>query len=182
MNRMVEDKLIKKKYYSPTTPELYFLSETKALDEYKLKHEKLCADLYVAYELSGKMEYWECPTDYEENITLGLKPDRQFKLNGKICFLEADRGTEDYYTPKGIQGKLDKYIQLSQMKPDKRFYVIFTTIDAKQTAKARSQALLDLFSDYRRGDMFMTTLHRWAVNEPLEAVYLSGLNPMGIAI
>jgi hypothetical protein len=182
LKRMAADKIIKNKYYSPTRPELYFLPGTKALDEYKIKHEKLCADLYVAYELSGQIENWECPTDYEENISLGLKPDRRFTINGKVCFLEVDRGTEDYHTPKGIRGKLDKYIQLSRRYPSKRFHVIFTTIDAKQTAKTRSAALLEMFAESKRGDMFLTTLHRWAVNEPLEPIYMSGENPMGIAL
>jgi hypothetical protein len=103
-------------------------------------------------------------------------------LNGTMVFWEVDRGTEDYISAKGISGKIDKYIQLSQIHPTNRFHVVFTTIDGKQSAKARGQALLSLFEQYRRGDQFMVTLHRWAVEEPLGQVFLTPKTPLGLSL
>ncbi len=182
LKRMVEDGVIRSSYYSPTDPELYFLPAIRALTEYQIKHEKLCGDLYVAYENTGAMKHWEVPAGYEEMEKLGLEPDRQMLLNGVICFLEVDRGTEDYFTKKGILGKVQRYIELARLHPGKRFHVIFTAIDGKQTAKARCSRILELLEDYPRGNQFLTLPHRWAVSEPLGAVYMSPKSPMGLAL
>ncbi|HXQ38411.1 MAG TPA: hypothetical protein VN843_30705 [Anaerolineales bacterium] len=99
--------------------------------------------------------------------------------NGEIVFWEIDRGGEVY---RIIKDKVEKYIKLSRLHPDKRFHVVFTTIDDKQTAKSRCSGILDLLEDFRRGDQFLTLPHKWAVNEPLEPVFLSPVHPMGIAL
>jgi hypothetical protein len=176
---MAEGKEVKCKTLSAVDPEYYCLPKTRALSRFTHLHERLCADLYVAFEITGQLTYWEKPGDYEENEVLGLKPDRQMILNGTICFWEVDRGGESY---KVIKSKVERYIQLSQLHPDKRFHVIFTTIDDKQTAKSRCAAILDLLVEYKRGDQFLTLPHHWAVSEPLNPVFLSPLNPMGIRV
>ncbi len=166
--------------------ELYFLPTTTAIKEGKLKHEKLCGDLYVAYELTGNTPYWHAPEDYD---AFGLKPDRQMIYNGRIVFWEVDRGTEDYHTEKGIKGKLDRYIALSRSQPDKRFNVCFTTIDQydlkgklKRSAEARAEAILNLIATYNRADQFLVTTHKWAVKMPDLACFLSPKNLMGVSL
>ena len=179
LKRMAEDKELKVKAISPTDPEYYCLPKIRALSRFNHLHERLCADLYVAFDITGKLQYWEKPEDYDEYVELGLKPDRAMILDGVLCFWEVDRGGEPY---KVIQAKVEKYIQLSRLHPDKRFHVIFTTIDDKQTAKSRCAAILDLLAEYKRGDQFLTTPHKWAVEEPLNPVFLSPLNPMAISL
>jgi hypothetical protein len=179
---MAADGQIKCKHISPTTPEYYHLPTVTAVSKHGEEHERLCGDLYVAYETTGVVSHWERPEGYDENERLGLKPDRQMVMGGKIYFWEVDRGTEDYFTPKGIKGKIEKYKQLSRLHPDKDFYIVFTTIDAKQSAKARCARILEMLGEERRGDQFLVTLHRWAVDEPLGQVFLSPLHPMGIAL
>jgi hypothetical protein len=177
---MSEGKELKCKTISPIDPEYYCLPKIRALSRFNHLHERLCADLYVAYETSGQLSHWEKPEDYDEYVELGLKPDRAMVLkDGTLCFWEVDRGGEPYKT---IRSKVEKYIKLSQLHPGKRFHVIFTTIDDKQTAKSRCAAILDLLEEYKRGDQFLTTPHAWALNEPLGQVFLSPLHPMGVAL
>jgi hypothetical protein len=177
---MAEDKELKCKSISPTDPEYYCLPKVRALSRFNHVHERLCADLYVAFEITGHLAHWERPEAYEEYETLGLKPDRAMVLkDGTLCFWEVDRGGESY---KIIQGKIEKYIGLSRLHPDKKFHVILTTVDDKQTAKSRCKAILDLLEEYKRGDQILTLPHEWASNEPTNPVFLSPLNPMGISL
>jgi hypothetical protein len=143
--------------YSPTDPQVYHLPTTSGLKELKLKHEILCGNLYVAYELTGRLVWWKAPLDYD---SFGLKPDRTMIWDGKLVFWEVDRGTEDYHTERGIKGKLDRYTALARANPGRNFFVCFTTTPAKQSAEARCQAILDLITTYGRSDQFMVTLHR----------------------
>lgn len=177
---MAEDEELKCKNLSAIDPEYYCLPKTTALNLHSHKHERLCGDLYVAYETSGQLHAWEKPQDYEEYETLGLKPDRSMVLtNGMIVFWEVDRGGEVY---RIIKDKIEKYIKLSRLHPETKFHVVFTTIDDKQTAKSRCAGILDLLEDFRRGDQFLTLPHKWAVDEPLEPVFLSPKNPMGVGL
>lgn len=158
---------------------VYCLPDTTLLKDAKLKHDLLCSDLYVAYHLTGNLNYWEEPKDYDE---FGLKPDRQMIYDGKIVFWEVDRGTEDYVSVKGITGKLDRYTALSKSRPDRRFHVCFTTVDNKQSAESRASGILDIIDSYERGDQFMVALHKWAVEMPDLRSFMTYKNPMGISI
>ncbi|CAN5361115.1 hypothetical protein BH10ACI1_BH10ACI1_02710 [soil metagenome] len=157
---------------------VFCLPITTLLKDLKLKHELLCGDLYVAFELTGFLNFWDEPQDWDE---FGLKPDRRMIYDGKIVFWEVDRGTEDYYTDKGIKGKLDRYTKLSRSRPD-RFHVCFTTIDNKTNAERRAETILELINSYKRGDQFMITLHKWAVEMPDLASFLTFTSPMGTSI
>jgi Replication-relaxation len=180
LKRMAEDGEVKCTTLSVIDPEYYCLPKVIALNRHSHLHERLCGDLYVAFELSGQLHAWEKPEDYEEYKTLGLKPDRSMVLsNGTIVFWEIDRGGEVY---RIIKEKVDKYVKLSRSHPAQRFHVVFTTIDDKQTAKSRCAGILSLLEDFKRGDQFLTLPHAWAVTEPLNPVFLSPLNPMGIAL
>lgn len=181
---MVKDGQIRAKHFSPSEPNFFFLPTTKAISAHGKLHERLCGDLYVAFETLGLEMKWERPTNYEENRQLGILPDRRMVLNESIVFWEVDRGTEDYVSDKGITGKIEKYLELANSSSSKQFSVVFTTIDAKQSAKARAKKFLDLFEFYApsRADQFLVTLHKWAVEEPLNPVYLSPPNPHGILL
>jgi hypothetical protein len=177
---MAESKELKCTSLSPIDPEYYCLPKIIALNRHSHLHERLCGDLYVAFELSGQLHAWEKPEDYEEYETLGLKPDRSMVLsNGTIVFWEIDRGGEVY---RIIKEKVDKYVKLSRLHPDHRFQVVFTTIDDKQSAKSRCAGILSLLEDFKRGDQFLTLPHHWATEEPAGAVYISPLHPMGISL
>jgi Replication-relaxation len=165
--------------YSPTDPQLYHLPVTGGLKQLKLKHELLCGNLYVAYDLTWRLNWWEAPLDYD---SFGLKPDRRMIWDGRLVFWEVDRGTEDYHTERGIKGKLDRYAALAHQNPDRKFKVCFTTTQAKQSAEARCQAILDLITSYDRGDQFMVTLHKWAVAMPDLACFMTASNPMGVSL
>lgn len=179
---MVSDHQLRSKHFSPTDPDFFFLPRTKAVSLHSKLHERLCGDLYVAYATLGKEVSWERPTDYDENLSLGILPDRRMIADGTIIFWEVDRGTEDYISDKGITGKIEKYLKLLETNKSKAFSVVFTTIDAKQSAKTRAARFLELFEHYPCPDQFLVTLHRWAVEEPLAPVFMSVQNPEGIAI
>ncbi len=176
---MVDDGELAIDYYSQSLPTIYRLPTTTGLKELKLKHELLCGNLYVAFELTGKLDWWEAIQDYD---SFGLKPDRQMIYEGKIVFWEVDRGTEDYFTDKGIKGKIDRYIALSKSRPERRFHVCFTTVDNKQSAETRAGTILELIKSYNRCDQLMVTLHKWAVEMPDLAPYMTLSNPMGVSI
>lgn len=156
--------------------QLYSLPHRHRLKEYHLAHERMCGDLYVAYKLAG-MDYWKAPAEPD---AYGLKPDRIMVHRGKLVFWEADRNTEGYR--KIIRGKLDRYVQISEDNPQKRFHVIFTTVDYRQSAKSRCQALLDIFCEYSRGDQFLTTTQEWAIVYAEYSPFLSPISPMGVSI
>lgn len=180
---MVKAKQLRVKHFNAVTPDYYHLPQTVSLKETQRRHEHLAGDLYVAFMICGKEVRWSCPTDTEENVSLGLFPDRQMKVDEQIIFWEVDRGTEDYVSEKGITGKLEKYIKLSGLHPNRNFNVVFTTVDTeKQSAKARAKTFLELFERYDRGDQFLVALHRQVVTEPLDASFASPLHPFGIAL
>lgn len=169
--------------------QLFSLPDKRRLTEYEIKHQRLGGDLYVAYTLAGA-RFWQMPdettSEYDE---IGLIPDRQFIYDTKIVFFEVDRGGEDYNTPKGIKGKVEKYIRLSQLHPDHRFHVCFTTVDEiyptgkiKRTAEARAKGILRVFEDYHRADMLMVTLHKFAVAMPEEAIWTTDNHPLGVSL
>jgi hypothetical protein len=177
---MAEDGELKCTNLSVIDPEYYCLPKVIALNRHSHLHERLCGDLYVAFEISGQLHAWEKPEDYDEYESLGLKPDRSMVLsNGTIVFWEIDRGGEVY---RIIKEKVEKYVKLSRLHPTQRFHVVFTTINDKQTDKSRCQGMLDVFEEYKRGDQFLTLPHRWATEDPLGAVFLSPKNEGGISL
>lgn len=152
---------------------VYCFPKTKLLSDQGLEHEKLCGDLYTAFH----PDYWKCPAEADD---FGIKPDRIMIHFGKLVFWEADRNTEGYLTR--IREKLEKYVQLSESNPEKRFHVIFTTVDYRQSAESRCKGLLEMFQTFKRGDQFLTTKHEWACKFPDGAAFLSPISLMGVAI
>jgi len=132
------------------------------------EHERAAADLYVTYQLASMIKFWESvPAD--EYLELGLKPDRASTLEGRIIFWEVDKGTE---TLNVIRKKVERYIELSKLHPNNRFYVIFTA-----TRERARSILLDVLPAYKRGDQFLVAEHRSVVERPTEAVFVSPKDP-----
>lgn len=183
---MVRDGELAADYFSPTVPEYYRLPETRALSKNHLPHESLIAELYTALELTGALGTWEIR---RETDAFGLKPDAVCVYQGKIIFWEVDRGTEDYLTPKGIKGKLDRYLRMSKANPDVRLYVGFTTVSQfdrfgrlKRSDLARAKGILGLIETYQRADQFFVSTHDYTLKYAGGAAFSTCLNPMGIAI
>lgn len=183
LNRLVEDREICADYYSPTKPKIYRLPETFVLKELQLKHEYLCSQLYVACELTGKVQWWKVS---EEDSDFKIKPDREMIYNGKVIFWEIDRGTEDY---KVIREKIARYVALSQSDRDKRFYVCFTTVTqldrfgkTKRADTKRADSILNLIDEVKRSNQFMVTPHNWAVKYTEDEPFMTFTSPMGISL
>ena len=132
------------------------------------EHERACADLYVTYTLTWNVRFWES-VPHEEYLELGLKPDRVSNIDGRIIFWEVDKGTE---TLAVIRKKVERYIDLSKLHPDRRFHVIFTA------TKARAKSiLLDVLPDFKRGNQFLVAEHQSVIERPYENVFVSPLDP-----
>ena len=183
---MANDGIIGVDYFSPTMPEYYRLPETRALSKNHTPHEDLVEQLYTALELTGALGTWKVPTEPDE---YRLKPDAICVYQGKIIFWEVDRGTEDYLTPKGIKGKLDRYLQMSKANPELRLYTGFTTVSQfdrfgklKRTDIARAKGILELINTYGRADQFFVSTHNYTIRHADQRAFSTYLNPMGIAI
>jgi hypothetical protein len=187
---MVNDGLIAVDYFGSTTPEYYRLPETYSLSKSHIieadAHENLVEKLYVALELTGALGTWIIPTDKDEN---GLKPDAVCVYQGKVIYWEVDRGTEDYLTPKGIKGKLDRYLKKSTDNPEIRFYVGFTTVPQydkfgklKRSDITRAKGILAIIGTYKRGDQFFVSPYKFALENITVEAFSTYLNPQGIAI
>ena len=61
---MAEEGDLKCKNLSAIDPEYYCLPKTVAVNLHSHRHERLCGDLFVAYETSGQLHAWEKPEDY----------------------------------------------------------------------------------------------------------------------
>ena len=148
---------------------LYFhYPQTIGLRNTSHEHERACADLYVTYSLTWNINFWES-VPHEEYLELGLKPDRSSIIDSRIIFWEVDKGTE---TLAVIRKKVERYIELSQLHPERRFHVIFTA----SKARARS-ILLDVLPPFKRGNQFLVADHLSVVEQPYEPVFVSPLDP-----
>ena len=148
---------------------LYFHEpRTLGLRNTNHEHERACADLYVTYSLTWNVRFWEL-MPHPEYIELGLKPDRVSNIDARIVFWEVDRGTE---TLAVIRRKVERYIELSRLHRDRKFYVIFTA-----TRGRAKSILLDVLPDFRRGNQFLVAEHQAVVERPYDAVFVSPLDP-----
>jgi hypothetical protein len=148
---------------------LYFHEpQTIGLRNTNHEHERACADIYVTYQLTWTLQFWEC-VPHPEYLDLGLKPDRVSNIEGRIVFWEVDKGTE---TLNVIRKKVERYIKLSTLHPDRRFYVIFTA-----TRNRAKSILLDVLPDFKRGNQFLVAEHQSVIEHPYEPVFVSPLDP-----
>lgn len=152
---------------------LYCLPKTKLLSG-NIEHEKLCGDLYVAF----RPDWWKIPLEADH---YGLKPDRIMIHWGKLIYWEVDRNTENYN--RIVREKITKYLQLSAENKERRFNVIFTTVDTeRQTGESRAKGLLEMFTTFKRGDQFLVTKHEWACRYPNDRSFVSPVSLDGCAI
>jgi Replication-relaxation len=150
-------------------PFFFHLPNVVGLREQNWKHEKLCGDLYAAYQTTWSLQRWDSLPD-EEMLSLGLIPDRSSIIDGRIAFWEVDRGTE---TRARLRTKVELYIKLSQLHRDQRFHVVFVT----ETSGRAESVLFDVLEDFRRGNQFVVGLHKSIIAEPFGKVFASPLEP-----
>ncbi len=168
LTRMVEDGQIRVTKIHQNAPQFFHLPETKAPTLQGFQHELAAANIYVAYDTTGKLEQWHWEP-HEEYLNIGLKPDRVSSIDGKIIFWEVDRGTEVLAV---IREKVERYIQLSKLHPERRFHVAF----AASKGRAKS-ILLDVLMNYRRGNQFLACDQSRVLASPLDPVFASPLDP-----
>lgn len=186
LNRMLKDKLIRVHKLGQNDPLFFFLPGTKAPTE-KYHHERSCAELYVACEITGLLTEWGTPErfeDYREYVKLGLLPDRISILDNTLIFWEVDEGSENYET---VSDKIPRYVSLSRKHPAHRFHVIFTTQDCyrsknakrvlRQSARARAKRILLDLMEFKRGNQLLVGQLSEIVKDPLGRVFASPLNP-----
>lgn len=184
---MVSDKLIRVHKVGQNDPLYFFLPSTKAPTVFSHAHERSCADIYVSYETTGRLQKWAVPEafeDYGEYVKVGLRPDRISIVAGKIVFWEIDRGTEDYET---VSDKIPLYIRLGERHRDHRFHVVFTTKDyyrykngkrvLRQSSQTRAKRILLDLMEFKRGNQFIVGQHDTVITDPLGAVFASPLAP-----
>jgi len=148
---------------------LYFhLPHIKALNRFNHEHERACADLYCTYSLTWNVKYWEA-VPAEEFLELGFAPDRSSIIDGRIIFWEIDKGTE---TLAVIRKKVERYIQLSRLHPERKFHVVFTA-----TRGRAKSILLDVLLDFKRGNQFLVAEHQSVVKNPYGEVLVSPKEP-----
>jgi hypothetical protein len=173
LNRMVEDKLLKKTKLIQNAPVFYSLPKIKALNLHNFRHEFLCGEIYVAYETSGLLQDWGKPEhypDYNEYIKLGVKPDRLSVINRQIIFWEIDRGTEIL---QKIRDKVDKYLLLSRNHPGQKFSVIITA----SPGRAKS-ILFEVLGEIKKRDVwFFCASQDQVAADPLGNILASPIAP-----
>lgn len=157
---MVEDGQIRVTKIHQNTPQFFHLPETKAPTLQGFQHELAAANIYVAYETTGKIEQWHWEP-HEEYLSSSI--------DGKIIFWEVDRGTEVLAV---IREKVERYIQFSKLHPERRFHVAF----AASKGRAKS-ILLDVLMNYRRGNQFLACDQSRVLASPLDPIFASPLDP-----
>ena len=172
---MVNDRLVAKhKSGMKGAHDLYSLHHNRrGPSRMNYQHEICCAELYVAYRLSGKLAGWSAgwtPDLYRRvGRGSGLNPDAILELEGsnQTVFFEVDMGTESYDT---LDSKVQRYLQLDgRIRP---FVVVFTfqdNADRNCTWSQRTGFFLDNIAErHGRGKQFSGACHYALVNEPLE--------------
>jgi hypothetical protein len=160
---MIKDGLVKSTRINLNTPLFFQLPDVKAPSVHSYQHEHACAEIYVSYATTGKLQYWNYGFD-EEMKDLGLKPDRTSIINGQIVFWEVDRGTE---TLPVIQNKLERYIKLS--RNHQPFLVVFTA------SARRATSMMTLFQKARC--RFYTAEFEQVLSNPLGEILLCPWSP-----
>lgn len=159
-------------------PYFYALPDTKALNRHNFEHELACAQVYVSYVTTGRVQEWRAFHD-REFLELRLLYDRLMVLGNRIFFWEIDRGRETYAE---LKDKIGKYLYLGKLHPQ-RFHVIFATTDSgadpysgriKQTAESRKNGILKLYQDLElKTSQFLTTTVEACLWEPLGEIFES---------
>jgi hypothetical protein len=154
---MEKDGLLKKA--DGIMPHFYHLkSHKKAYNIFNYKHEKICADIYVAL----RPEFSDAK-HYEDFERVGLKYDRQSVINGKVVFWEIDRST---MTGAKIRAKVERYIRLGKTA-GQIFSVVFACSDR------RAKSLINILSEFKNSKVFYTVDIKELINNPTGKVFNS---------
>jgi hypothetical protein len=155
------------------------------------QHEIDCADLLCSltaalHPNTERLSHWDYQWSDEELEYYGIEADkgsagpyfdRRFVLDGKLFFLEVDRGTKD---PKKVKEQFARYVDFSRSFPDERFTVLITAQGYRHmTEEANANRLLEMTGSFKRGNQFLVTFHRFALANPLGRVWKSPMFPEG---
>jgi hypothetical protein len=127
----------------------------KPLELANYEHERMCADVYVSFYLTGQLQEWEVNSAKHRLI----EEDRKSVFLDRQIYWEIDRGTE---RRGAIKSKADRYVKLSG-----RFHVIFVA-----PHEDRANAILNELPT-NRGGQFLVTLYEYIKRDPLSEAYVS---------
>ena len=150
-------------------------------------HEMDCADFFVSlleavdFETTSRLEHWDWQWDDSEKEAYSVKNkfffDRRFVLDGKLYFLEVDRGTKD---TNAIRAQFQRYVDFANAFPHERFTVLVTAQGYRSTTtQGRGTFLFNILADLKRSNQFLLALHEHAIADPLGEVWKSPLDPVG---
>jgi hypothetical protein len=136
------------------------LKSSNELNELTYKHERLCADLYVALKLTGVDFLWYSADDQKK----GFRFDRALKIFDKRFFFEVETGSAYSRRHENIPKKIDQYLTL-----EGRFHVIFVVCDYEgvTTAKQYATEISTILQRYNRGSQFLVAPHVGLAHSPL---------------
>jgi hypothetical protein len=128
------------------------LKNSKGLNEWTYRHEKACADIYVALKSLNEDFIWINKDDGAK----GFRFDRAFKIFDRQFFLELETGSQFDHRHEKIPEKVKNYLKL-----EGKFHVIFAVMDYDErvTARRYSKEILSILKEYRRGTQFLVTPH-----------------------
>lgn len=143
---------------------------------YNRQHELSCADVFISLYHTGRLEHWDYRWTKQEEDYYGIKRlkvyyDRKFVVDGKVFFLEVDRGTED---PEQLEDKIRKYKDFSTNFPDEWFYVLFAVQGSRYyKLSERLKWIMKLLDKHTPGKQFLVTEQQLAEQNPLGEIYIS---------
>lgn len=126
------------------TPHFYHLkSHPKAYNIFNYKHERICADIYVALS----PEFWDY-RHYADFESVGLKYDRQSRIGGRVIFWEIDRST---MTTAKVREKIQKYLRVAK-HVDKWFSVVLVC------SNRRAKSLINVLAEFKNSSVYFYTV------------------------
>lgn len=169
-------------------PEVWAYKDTRfMIGPSNIQHDLSVADLFSAVFPTGKLKHWDSywyESEKHQAKEFGVYYDARMVLeNGAIFFWEVDRGTEPIYKSedrgrydtkrweKSLNGKIEKYIRLSNENHQNRFNVLFTVADHRygkydhDRTMDRAEQILQLLAYYGRGNQFLVAVHNDIVGD-----------------
>jgi len=175
-------------------PDIYSLPAIKGISRYKsVPHELDCANLFVAFWQTGKLQHWDNAWDADEKKAFNIGSDekkqqypiwydRRLKLADELFLLEVDRGTEHLTTQ--FNEKIELYIRFFQHLKNSAANILFTVQDWRygyedpEGALERTREMLNLFARKKNTRIrFFVALHSDVLENPLAPIWFSPTFP-----
>lgn len=160
LNQLKKKNLVVSNQLGMWTSYFWRLKSSKGLNEWTYRHEKACADVYVALKNLGEDFIWISKDDGAK----GFRFDRAFKIFDRQFFLELETGSQFDHRAEKIPEKVKNYLKL-----DGKFHVIFAVMDYDErvTAERYIREILSILAGYRRGTQFLAVPHLALVKDLL---------------